>query len=192
MTKIPALVVASLPQTRLLLPLCCRVHRRRNRRGGDGKNKSKDSISFRSLAGDGADQRLPAKGQLGLSAPVITAHFCVKRRHKGSPSLCSQRRASASASEMVMKSLSEVCKQNSSARFHKSPRKMIIDAEINLTIIGRGETFSNKQADGKSRHLAVDHHDHSWIVPEGGIFISAQQMGGMRFSWLRLVKLVFW
>lgn len=71
---------------------------------------------------------------------------------------------------------------NSSARFHKSPRKMIIDAEINLTIIGQGETFSNKQAGGARRRSAVDHRDHSWIVPQGGIFISAQQMGGMRFS----------
>lgn len=41
--------------------------------------------------------------------------------------------------------------------------------------------FSNKQVYGKSYHLAVDHHDHSWIVPEGGIFISMQQMGSMRF-----------
>lgn len=71
---------------------------------------------------------------------------------------------------------------NSSTRFHKSPRKMIIDAKINLTIIGQGETFSNKQAGGERRGSAVDHRDHSWIVPQGGIFISAQQMGGMRFS----------
>lgn len=71
---------------------------------------------------------------------------------------------------------------NSSARFHKSPQKMIIDAKINLTIIGQGETFSNKQAGGERRCSAVDHRDHSWIVPQGGIFISTQQMGGMRFS----------
>lgn len=74
---------------------------------------------------------MTAKGQLGLSALVISAHVCVKQ-HKGGRLV---RRVPALASEMIMKSLREV-EENSSARFHKSLRKMIRDAEINLTIIG--------------------------------------------------------
>lgn len=85
-----------------------------------------------SFTGDGVDQRLPAKGQLGLSAPVITARFCATQ-HKGSRLVTARGGAGfRNDNEITQRGV----EGNSSARFHKSLQKMIIDAEINLTIIG--------------------------------------------------------
>lgn len=70
-----------LPQNRLRL-LHCGAQQRWQRRSCVTTNPKTPSVWGR-LRGDGADQRrLPARGQLGLSAPVITAHFTVKRRHQ--------------------------------------------------------------------------------------------------------------
>lgn len=72
-----------------------------------------------SLAEDEADQRLPAKGQLGLSAPSVSAHVCVKQ-HKGG---CLVRRVPALASEMIMKSLRKVSRKTARPAFINQFRK---------------------------------------------------------------------
>lgn len=72
-----------------------------------------------SFTGDGVDQRLAAKGQLGLSAPVITAGFCAKQ-HKGTRLV---QRVPALASEMIMKSLRKVWRKTAWPAFMNHFRK---------------------------------------------------------------------
>lgn len=109
------------------------------------KNLTGDSSSATTFTGRWSwSVAPPAKGQLWLSAPVITAHFCVKQTQRRPP----RRACQTPASEMIMKWLREVWRGKSKPKkikqlrlLYKSLQKMIIDAEINLTIIGWGETF---------------------------------------------------